>query len=132
MLSGGPMPSLMGYRRIPRPSDSKKAPRLPPTSWEETATLLTTYALFLEMLFGSKHEHLKGVDCVQRELMGMARIKQKLSTSYYANMIWEILDDMCKHFNEYMSLDDFQNARFSLIWLQTDLRGFTQQMRASQ
>ena len=64
--------------------------------------------------------------------MGMARIKEKLTASYYSNVIWEILNDMRKHFNECMLVDDFHNARFGLLWPQTDLRGFTQQIRASQ
>ena len=68
------------------------------------------------MLFGKNSKHLNGVDCIQRELMGMVRTKEKLTESYYANKIWAIIDDMCKHFNECMSLDDFQSARFGLNW----------------
>ena len=84
------------------------------------------------MLFGKKHESLLGVDGVQRELMTMARIKQKLTMLYYANEIWAILDNMCKHFNECMSIDDVQHAWCGLVWPQTDLRGFAHQMRALQ
>ena len=68
------------------------------------------------MLLGKKNEHLLGVDGDQRELMTMAKMKQKLTLSYYANVIWAILDDMCKHFNECMSIDDFQHAQFGLVW----------------
>ena len=41
---------------------AERAPRLPPVRWEELLMLLTTYALFLEMLFTSKNEHLCGVN----------------------------------------------------------------------
>ena len=58
------------------------------------------YSLFLNMLFGNKNEHLRGLDDVQRELMAMARVKQKLTPSYYANIIWAILNDMAKYFRE--------------------------------
>ena len=64
--------------------------------------------------------------------MGMVSVNQKLSASYYADMIWAILHDMCKHFNEYMSVDNFQSARFGMIWSHTYLRGFAQKMRAPQ
>ena len=65
----------------------QKVPRLPSTTWEEMSMLLTTYSLFLEMLFGNKNEHLRGVDEVQREVMAMARVKHRLTPSYYANLI---------------------------------------------
>ena len=44
---------------------AQKTPRLPPTSWEETPTLLTTYTLFLEIMFGDKNAYLNGLDCGQ-------------------------------------------------------------------
>ena len=100
--------------------------------WEETATLLTTYSLFLEMLFGNENEHLGGVDEVRRELLVMARIKQRLTPSFYTNMICAILNGMAKHFNECMSINDFDGSQFGLVWPRTDLKGFANQMRALQ
>ena len=110
----------------------ERAPRLPPRTWEETATLLLTYSLFLEMLFGRKNEHLDGVQAVRRNLMALAQCKSKLKPSYYGNVIWAVLDDMAKHFSECMSIDDFATARFGLMWPRTDLRGFAQQMSGNQ
>ena len=46
-------------------ADLKKAertPRLPPLRWEDLVLLMTTYALFLEILFTSNNEHLKGLN----------------------------------------------------------------------
>ena len=99
-------------------SEAKKferAPRLPPGSWEETAALLTMYSLFLKMLFGLKSEYLRGVDEVRRTLMSMAEIKSKLKPSYYANIIWAVLDNTVKHFNECMSIEDFTGSQFGLV-----------------
>ena len=57
----------------------ERAPRLPPGTWEETAALLTTYSLFLEMLFGLNNEHRRGVDEVRQTLMSLADVKSKLT-----------------------------------------------------
>ena len=68
------------------------------------------------MLSIRENEHLNGMDCIQKELMGIVRMKEKLTALYYATIIWAIPDDMYTHFNEYILLDDFQSARFGLTW----------------
>ena len=72
----------------------QKAPRMPPTTWAETASLLTTYALFLNMLFGKRNQHLQGLNDVRRQFMALSEIQDTLDEMYYANMIWAIIDDM--------------------------------------
>ena len=54
---------------------AERAPRLPPLVWEALMTLLTTYALFFEMLFTARNAHLQGVNAVRRQLMTMANFK---------------------------------------------------------
>ena len=41
-----------------------KAPRIPPQTYESTLMLLTTYALFIEMLFGGNNAHLRGINVI--------------------------------------------------------------------
>ena len=72
---------------------------------------LKMYSLFLEMLFGNRNGYFRGLDDVRRKLMGMARVKETITPSYYANVIWAILNDMAKHFNECMSIDNFVEGR---------------------
>ena len=110
----------------------EKAPRLPPTTYEGTLMLLTTWALFLAMLFTEHNEHLQGVDEVRARLMEMSGVTEKLTPMYLANVMWAVLDDQCKHFNECMSMDDFRNPRGRVIWPRTNLRGFAQTMAGQQ
>ena len=87
-----------------------KAPRLPPRTYESTLMLLTTYALFIEMLFGKNNAHLQGINAIRGQLMSMAQISRNLTPLYFENIIWAVIDDMCKHFNECMAMADFEET----------------------
>ena len=78
---------------------AERTPRLPPLRWEELLTLLPTYALFLEMMFGAKNTHLLGINAVRRQLYAMADFRHLVSRSYMANVSWAVLDDGVNHFN---------------------------------
>ena len=100
---------------------AERTPRLPPLRWEELATLLTTYGLFLEMLFGPKNAHLRGVNAVRRQLFAMADYRHLFSKAYIANVSWAILDDGVNHFNLWVPYDDIVGARTTtalegLVW----------------
>ena len=117
-------------------ADAKKLqrrPRMPPAEWEPMVTLLTTYSMLLRMLFGRRNNHLKGVDQVRRVLMKLGKNKSKLNAQYFANVMWAVLDDGCKHFSECTSLEDLQmGAAYTITWPTTDLFGFADTMRGSQ
>ena len=85
----------------------QKMPRLPPTTWSETVQLLTTYSLFLEMLFGRRNLHLQGVNEVKDQLMTMSGLTDILDPEYFAQVCWYVIDDMCRHFGEPLVMSDF-------------------------
>ena len=68
--------------------------------------LLTTTAMFWEMLFGEKNAHLQGLNRVRERLMMMADDKAKFPPLQYANIIWEVYDDSVRHLNQVMPYDD--------------------------
>ena len=41
-----------------------KAPRLPPQTYKTMLMLLTTYALFIKMLFGKRNAHLRDINTI--------------------------------------------------------------------
>ena len=105
---------------------AEREPRLPPQRYEELIMLLTTYALFLEMLFGAMNAHLRGVNAIRRELLAMADHKHLYDKWFYAQITWAIIDDGVDHFNQWMPFADIQaatttRARESLVWPTTRL-----------
>lgn len=109
----------------------EKMPRLPPNTWESTYTLLTTWCIFLKMLFGGANGHVQGVDSVRGQLMQLGKLQHAVDATYYANVIWAVLDDACKHFSEYISMDDFKDPRACILWPQTNLHAFANTTMAS-
>ena len=96
--------------------------------------LFTTYALFLEMLFGQNNQHLQGLNAVRGQLMAMAQIRKVLTPMYFANVVWAVLDDGVRHFNECMPFDDLQGitSQMQVVWPRTDLHNFAKMMRGNQ
>ena len=97
---------------------------MPPTTWAETASLLTTYALFLNMLFGKRNQHLQGLNDVRRQFIALSEIQDTLDELYYANLIWAIIDAMYRHFNEPLVMTDFESSAGmgGVIWPLTGLK----------
>ena len=112
----------------------ERAPRLPTWRFEDTMMLFTTYALFLEMLFGQNNQHLQGLNAVRGQLMAMAQIRKVLTPMYFANVVWAVLDDGVRHFNECMPFDDLQGitSQMQVVWPRTDLHNFAKMMRGNQ
>ena len=77
----------------------------------EMVTLLTTYALFMKMLFfGIQNDYLQGLDLVRIQLVSMISIKNLLNPHYYVYLVWFILDGSEKHFNQCMAMNTLQRA----------------------
>ena len=70
-----------------------KQPRRPPTTSETTCTFLTTYAMFLEMLFTDSNSHLEGLNAIRRKLRIMQATKRKISKIWFATVVWGLIED---------------------------------------
>ena len=103
---------------LPTYSEAKKQqqqPRLPPTSWADTVALLTTYTLFLEMLFRHKNHHFLGIEGIIGQLKSTASICDALEAINYAQLCWAVREDMCIFFSESLVMDDFLRHRGGTI-----------------
>jgi hypothetical protein len=119
-------------------TDAKRAertPRLPPVRYSEVLQLFTTYALLLQVLFGgpTNNSHLAGLNDVRGQLKSMAGVQHRLKPMYFANVVWAVLDDACKHFSECMTMEALRSSTPSTIrWPRSGLAGVAQDMRGSQ
>ena len=84
--------------------------------------LLTTNACFLDMLFGQANTHRSGLNKVRRALMGLQSVMHKLPPIFYAEVLWAILDDKFRHFNECLTPSDFQGG-YAVQGPMSSLRG---------
>ena len=89
---------------------AEKAPRMPPLKWEEVCLLFTTWALLLKMLFTERNAHLLGLNSIRRHLMSLSKDKYLYSSSYFANVVWCVLDNAVRTFNQVMPYDDLVTA----------------------
>ena len=89
---------------------AEKAPRMPPVKWEEVCLLFTTWALLLKMLFTNRNAHFLGLNSIRRHLMSLSKDKYLYSPSYFANIVWCVLDDAIRTFNQAMPYDDLVTA----------------------
>ena len=60
--------------------------RTPSSTCDQTVALYTTWALFIEMLFGKKNAHLISVNEVRRTLMTISKVQSRLEPIYFADM----------------------------------------------
>ena len=104
------MPTYTDARKL------EKQARLPPQTWLECVSLLTTYYLFLKMLFGTTNSHFQGVGAMKNQLMTMEHIMNILNEMYYTHVCWAIIDNMCTHFSKPTVTDDFQTQRGVIVW----------------
>ena len=89
---------------------AEKAPRMPPLRWDEVLTLFTTWGKLLEMLFGDNNAHLQGLNAVRRHLLSLAETKHRYSTTYFANVVWCVLDDSVRWLNQVMPYEDLMST----------------------
>jgi hypothetical protein len=85
---------------------TEKAPRMPPLRWDEVCTLFTTWALLLKMLFGEKSAHLLGLNAVRRHLLSLGETKHRYTATYFANVVWCVLDGAVKWLKQVVPYDD--------------------------
>ena len=78
----------------------EKAPRMPPLRWDEVCTLFTIWTLLLKMLFGEENAHLLGLKAVRLHLLSLGETKHRYTVTYFANMVWCVLDDRVKWLNQ--------------------------------
>ena len=52
--------------------------------------------------------------------MALSQIQDTSDELYYENLIWAIIDDMCRHFNEPLVMTDFENSAGmgAVMWLE--------------
>ena len=86
------------------------APRLPPLRWDEVCMLFTTWALMLKMLFGERNAHLLGLNSIRQHMMTLSSRKNLYNAHYFANIVWCVLDDAVRSFNQVMPYDDLVTA----------------------
>jgi len=118
-------------------ADERKAyrtPRCPLDTYEHTLMLYATYRLFLKMLFRKSNTHLVGLNHVRHQLMGMAKISNRLTPMYFTNVTWAVLEDVLKHFSECTELEDFtvRDPLSGVIWPSSDLLTTIIQMSGGQ
>ena len=89
---------------------AEKAPRMPPLRWDEVCTLFTTWALLLKMLFGKNNAHLHCLNAIRRHLLSLAETKHRYNTTYFANVVWCVLNDAVKWLNQVMSYEDLMST----------------------
>ena len=93
-----------------------KLPRLPPTTWADCTSALTTYYLFLHMLFGDNNSHVRGIQLVYNQLVSMAEIRDMMDGVFFGHLLWAVIEDMAKNFNEPLVMTDFQDPRQTIVW----------------
>ena len=89
---------------------AEKAPRMPPLRWDEVCLLFTTWALMLKMLFGKRNAHLLGLNSIRQHMMTLSSTKHLYNAQYFANVVWCVLDDAVRSFNQVMPYDDLVTA----------------------
>ena len=97
---------------LPTYAEDKKdhrAPRMPPTTWAEYVSLLTTHCLFIEMLFGRDNLHVQGVQAVKDQILNMADIMDVMSNMYFAQVCWAVIKDTRRYSNKPCVMADFRN-----------------------
>ena len=85
---------------------AEKAPRMPPLRLDEVCTLFTILALLMKMLFGEKNAHLLGLNAVGRHLLSLGETKHRYTATYFANVVWCVLDNTVKWLNQVVPYDD--------------------------
>jgi len=89
---------------------AEKAPRMPPLRWDEVCMLFTTWALLLKMLFGPRCAHLVGLNSIRQHVMSLSSTKHMYDATYFANMVWCVLDDAVRWLNQVVPYDDLVSA----------------------
>ena len=84
----------------------EKAPRMPPLRWDEVCTLFTTWALLLKTLFGEKNAYLLGLNAARRHLLSLGETKHRYTATYFANVVWCVLEDAVKWLNQVVPYND--------------------------
>ena len=78
---------------------AEKAPRMPPLRWEELCTLFTMWA-------GTKSLHLLGLNAIRRHILSLAETKHRYTSTYFANLVWCVLDDAVRWLNQVVPYND--------------------------
>ncbi len=89
----------------------EKAPRMPPLRWDEVCLLFTTWALLLKMLFGERNAHLLGLNIIRQHIMLLSLTKHMYNSMYFANIVWCVLDDTVRWFNQVVPYEDLVTAK---------------------
>ena len=89
---------------------AEKAPQMPPLRWDEVCMLFTTWVLLLKMLFGSRSAHLVGLNSIRQHVMSLSSTKHMYDATYFANMVWCVLDDAVRWLNQVVPYDDLVSA----------------------
>ena len=67
------------------------------------------------MFFTPNNGHIKGLNAVQGQLRAMSQKSSNLTRRYLANVMWAILDDICFHFLDAMSVSKLEGQPMSRI-----------------
>ena len=90
---------------------AEKVPRMPPLRWDEVCTLFTTWALLLKMLVGRNSAHLLSLNAIRRHVLSLAGTKHRYSPTYFANVVWCVLDDAVRWLNQVVPYDDLVSTK---------------------
>ena len=58
------------------------------------------------MLFGKNNAHLLGLNANRRHVLSLAESKHRYSPTYFANIVWCVLDDAVRWLNQVVPYDD--------------------------
>ena len=97
----------------------QKKQRLPPTSHDTANRVLSTYYLFLKILFGMKAPQKQGMNALQPGLLNMSEQGGNVGADCLAHVFWGLLDDSCRHFINPLSPESAR-ARYmnpKSVWL---------------
>ena len=108
-----------------------KAPRLPPVDIKDTNSLFTTYAAYLNMMFGKRNAHLIRLNAVRARLRAMrGALLQKM---YIPNTIWWVTCDAQEHFSAVILPRDLELSMTAsrILWPGSGLEMFAINMASS-
>ena len=68
------------------------------------------------MLFGDNNSHVRGIRLVYNQLVSMAEIRDMMDGVFFGHLLWAVIEDMAKNFNEPLVMTDFQDPRQTIVW----------------
>ena len=104
---------------------------MPPVDIKDANSLYTTYAAYLNMMFGPRNTHLLGLNAVRAQLRAMRGAL--LPKMYIPNTVWNVTCDAQEHFSAVIlprDLEPTMNASI-IMWPGSGLKIFALGMAGS-